>query len=137
MLRSRILVILSAFLVVGCPATTMLHNGDAELQPPPKRAYYSTNSEYLTAVRAYNKYVESYAANMANGPEKKDDKCRAVIITKPFSIPNPPRITTDDAREQVGILLDYIDSIKSSVSAHNAVVKEQKELFETLCPKGR
>lgn len=135
MLRSRFLVLLSAVMVAGCPATSMLHSQKTDLQAPPKREHFTTNEAYVEAIAAYQQYLETYKTDLV--VSKKDRvpaTCKAVIIAREFVLPSPPTIVSDDPSEQVNEIIDYVDTIRLAVKTHNEILKKQMDLFTKLCP---
>lgn len=135
MLRSKILVLISAVLVAGCPATSMLRDQHMDIQQPPKRQFYPTDESYVEAIREYQFYLENYRQGLGKGPSNSaPTACTGVFVSKEYVLPSAPQITTDEPKEQLEEILDYLDEIRSTVKTHNEVIKSQRDLYELLCP---
>lgn len=136
MFRLKFLVLLSSFLVVGCPATTMLREPTETLLPPPKREQFANRAAFAEAIEKYQLYLESYRGTLVNevAKEQINPECLRVIIAKPLVLPRAQPIASDNVRDQLNEVLNYVDQIRLAVDTHNKILLSQIELYKQLCP---
>lgn len=135
------IIILSTFMVVGCPATSMLSSlNTTSIQPPPNIRNYATMESFLFALNTYKQYIEDqhellekrYGFN-TNKPTVTPN-CDAVSLVKQFTLPTPDPIVSDEPEGQLMEVLDYVDRIRASANLHNRVIDSELALYVKLCP---